>query len=164
MFFYACDISEVRHCRIKAQISSSDIGFSAAKWLSHHCGFFPQIWLSRRQDKLSGYNPYAKPKVLFGFNKMYGFPVKYDEWQQILGILLNTRWGGKQFLDRRIDTDLSWMSTNDPNVTELLNGYGNLEKFLKRFKRGLGCIQDQYIQSTEFFVYIGEEFLYRVLL
>ena len=74
-------------------------------WVGHHCGYFPQIWLSRSRSSITGFRcnrsvkkvgysakypkrrQYAKignDDVLFGFDIIKGFPLSYDHWELIM--------------------------------------------------------------------------------
>lgn len=70
----------------------------AYKWLSQYCGYFPQIWLSRSSCsyitgfRSSGFGKQKKSDlVLFGFDLIKGFPVKYDPWCRLLTTLMNSK-------------------------------------------------------------------------
>ena len=76
-------------------------------WLGHHCGFYPQVWLSRSHSMITGYrneNIMKKRKccsgkrsivrehrdsVLFGFEIIQGFSISYMHWELLMNSLLN---------------------------------------------------------------------------
>jgi len=78
------------------------------KFISHYCGFFPQVWLSRSHSAITGIkrkpilkriSMYVKEpglrshlkisqdKVLFGFDLIVGFPVSYNHWEFMMNPL-----------------------------------------------------------------------------
>jgi len=77
------------------------------EWLGHHCGFSPQVWLSRsrssitgirrqgilkKQKYVSGARRFVKEgrdSVLFGFDIIKGFSVSYDHWEGLMNYLMN---------------------------------------------------------------------------
>jgi len=77
---------------------------SAYEWLGHHCGYCPQIWLSRGDISMTGYRYRVNPigisgsvqraerdSVLFGFDLAHGFPIDYEFWwSYVLNTALNT--------------------------------------------------------------------------
>lgn len=61
------------------------------KWLSHYCGYCPQMWLSRSHFTITGFkNSYNDDPILFGFDLVVGaFPVDYDVWEYLMNPLMN---------------------------------------------------------------------------
>jgi hypothetical protein len=67
-----------------------DVDFDRAyKWLSNYCGYFPQVWLSRSHSVMTGIRSGGND-VLFSFDIIKGFPVKYHPWNYLLSCLFNT--------------------------------------------------------------------------
>lgn len=69
-----------------------DLG-RAYRWLGQHCGFYPQIWLSRSRSGITGFQRAHRIRasetgLLFGFESIQGFPVDYDLWCEFLGDLM----------------------------------------------------------------------------
>jgi hypothetical protein len=94
---------------------------SAYEWLGHHCGYCPQIWLSRGDISMTGYRSWVgsvgisgsdqraeRDSVLFGFDLIHGFPVDYDFWGfHVLNTALNSP-PGKDEIDRWLVDKLDW--------------------------------------------------------
>lgn len=106
MYFSAFDIDDVPHGWIRGKCQRGDMYETAYKWLSQYCDFFPPVWVSDDQNKLTGYSFNSK-KALFGFNRLSGFPVKYDPWTTILGILINLDTNNFRLIDERLVEDLN---------------------------------------------------------
>lgn len=60
-----------------------DFFLEAYEWLGQHCGYCPQIWLSRSCSRLTGYRR-KEDNILFGFEHVQGFPLKFDIWELVL--------------------------------------------------------------------------------
>ena len=99
MYYHARELKYVKYDKVfPPPIGSTDDFFlDAYTWLGSYCGYFPQIWLSRSRSELTGYkrrNTYSKKhdkksKIMFGFDIIKGFPVKFDPWELILGPLMS---------------------------------------------------------------------------
>jgi len=92
----------------------------AYEWLGQHCGYCPQIWLSRANISLTGYrNAFSdrfnrgrqrrevKDYVLFGFDQIHGFPVDYEFWWRFA---LNSSLNGQRLeeIDESLTFQLEW--------------------------------------------------------
>jgi len=66
------------------------------EWLSNHCGYCPQIWLSRSQSDITGYRRHIGDHILFGFDIIKGFPLSYDHWESMLNSIINDKDFNKQ--------------------------------------------------------------------
>jgi hypothetical protein len=94
---------------------------SAYEWLGHHCGYCPQIWLSRGDISMTGYRYRVgsvgisgsdqraeRDSVLFGFDLIHGFPIDYEFWWfHVLNTALNSP-PGKDEIDRWLVDRLDW--------------------------------------------------------
>jgi hypothetical protein len=69
----------------------------AYRWLGQYCRFYPQVWLSRSQSRITGFRRVGFRKrwsvdgVLFSFESIQGFPANYDFWCELLGTLMNSK-------------------------------------------------------------------------
>lgn len=74
-----------------------DYMFTCYKWLSFYCGYFPQVWLSRSNQSITGFKrKYTKENdgILFGFDILPGaFPLSYNEWEYLMNSLMNAKNG-----------------------------------------------------------------------
>lgn len=59
----------------------------AYEWLGKYCGFFPQIWLSISRSAITGIRYGSSTSILFGFEHVRGFPLRYDRWEYLLNPL-----------------------------------------------------------------------------
>lgn len=105
MYFYACDLEETSFGWIRGHCKKGSYYETAYKWLAQYCNFFPPVFLSSDQSKLSGYNN-ENEKILFGFKSFNGFPIKYDEWIRISGILINLDTNNYRFIDEKLSEGL----------------------------------------------------------
>lgn len=133
-----------------------DFLLPAYKWLSNYCGYCPQVWLSRSHLSITGYKMprmlkkrqyYVQKRgefkvrndnVLFGFDVIKGFPVRYNFWEMLLMFIdeklsleEQNKYFTKEFnditreckLDNCIDDEfMAWDSCG-----------GNLDLFLKKY-------------------------------
>jgi hypothetical protein len=100
---------------------------SAYEWLGHHCGYCPQIWLSRGDISMTGYRYRVgsvgisgsdqraeRDSVLFGFDLIHGFPIDYEFWWfHVLNTALNSP-PGKDEIDRWLVDRLDWWLADSP--------------------------------------------------
>lgn len=99
MYYHARELKYVVYDKVApAPTSAIDEGFlNAYKWLGKHCGYCPQIWLSRSKSILTGYKNkrwirekrFVQSNIMFGFDIIKGFPVKFDTWELIMCSLMN---------------------------------------------------------------------------
>lgn len=93
MFYHCLSLQYVECGTIRPHEDETNEFRPAYEWLGHHCGYCPQIWLSRADIQLTGFRsaPSArlnrgrlrrevKDRVLFGFEQIHGFPIAYDFW------------------------------------------------------------------------------------
>lgn len=96
MYYHSRPLQYVEYGKVfpppEAKVDSDFL--KAYKWLGKHCGYCPQIWLSRSKSQMTGYKYSAKyskeEHVMFAFENIVGFPLEYEEWCYWLGGLLNT--------------------------------------------------------------------------
>ncbi len=103
MYFHCRPIKYVEYNKVYP-FDADDIMKPAYIWISKYCKYFPQIWLSRSNSKITGfrnkltnkkYRNLSRQKnpnnVLFGFEFIKGFPVDYSVWEFILNPLINNQ-------------------------------------------------------------------------
>jgi hypothetical protein len=126
MYFYASDLDQAPFGWVKGFCERGGYYETAYKWLAQYSNFFPPIFLSSDQSKLSGYS-LSCDKILFGFKNITGFPVKYDEWIKIVGILINLDTNNFRLIDERLLEGLSELS----KLGEIqFNHSANLDSYL----------------------------------
>jgi len=128
MYFYACDLENSPCGWIRGICKKGNYYETAFKWLSQYCNFFPPLFVSTEQDKLTGYS-IKSDKLLFGFKGINGFPIKYDEWMRLTGILVNLDTNNFRFIDEKLVEGLKELQA----AGEIdLSPYANLDDFLKK--------------------------------
>lgn len=86
MYYHATSMKYIKYGKIVGNPNPDhEFGYTY-RWLSNYCGYFPQLWLSRSKSVITGYKN-EKDSVLFCFDVIKGFPVEYDLWCQLLGLL-----------------------------------------------------------------------------
>jgi hypothetical protein len=127
-YFFAQDAEESPYGVARAACKRGDYYETAYKWLSQYCDFFPPLFISTDQSRLSGYNQ-STGKVLFGFSNVRGYPVKYDEWMRIVEVLINIDTTDFSIMDRAIIDGLKDME----KVGDIdLSTYPSFEAYLKK--------------------------------
>ncbi len=112
-----------------------DFFVHAYRWLGKHCGYCPQIWLSRSKSQITGYKfQQDKDNIMFGFENIKGFPLDYQMWCALLNPLIN----GKDIASYIQDCIFyagAYPDEEDPLLTEQTNYYNNFgeEAFLKKY-------------------------------
>lgn len=106
-------------------------------WLGHHCGFSPQIWLSRSQQRLTGYYRRNESKddwVLFGFEHIIGFPVDYAKWEFLMCEIMNPKPNIAKMINE-IKTDIIAEGDNKDHHYDYLFEYDTLGEndWLKKY-------------------------------
>ncbi len=128
MYFYACDLELAPYGWVRGTCRKGDYYETAFKWLSQYCNFFPPLFVSREQDKLTCYS-IKSDKLLFGFKSINGFPIKYDEWMRLVGVLVNLDTNNFRLIDEKLVEGLKEFQS----LGEIsLSGYANLDDFLRR--------------------------------
>lgn len=127
MNFYAGEVEEISYGWVRGSCKKGGYYETAYKWLSQYSKFFPPIFLSSDQNKLSGYDNKSN-KVLFGFRNLNGFPVKYDEWLRIVGILINLDTNNFRYIDEKLMEGLMELSKTGEIKIE---PHVNLDSYLK---------------------------------
>lgn len=128
MYFFACELDDVIYGFVRASCKQGDLLETAYKWLAQYCNFFPPLWLSSDQGKLTGYSVNCG-KILFAFKNINGFPVSYRAWQMLLGTLVNLDTNDYRYIDQRLVEDLDDMKeSGDINCSR----HGTLDDFLKK--------------------------------
>ena len=104
MYYHCRELKYVTYGKIDPppRDSIDEEFLKAYDWLGRHCGYSPQIWLSRSRSNITGYRSSnilkkqkcvqrkrsevrdSKKSILFGFDVIKGFPVKFDEWDFLL--------------------------------------------------------------------------------
>lgn len=113
MYYHTLPLKYVVYGTILPHDDPSNQFRSAYEWLGHHCGYCPQIWLSRGDISMTGYRYRVasvgirgsvqraeRDSVLFGFDLIQGFPIDYEFWWlHVLNTTLNSP-PGKAEIDR----------------------------------------------------------------
>lgn len=129
MYFFACDLDKAPYGIVRGSCKRGDFFETAYKWLAQYCQFFPPLFVSTDQSRLSGYLP-SSDKIVFGFKSISNiFPVDYNGWVMISGILLNLDTNNFRLIDERLVEGLKELQS-DGEVD--LSKYHNLDDFLKR--------------------------------
>jgi hypothetical protein len=97
MYYHSRELRHVVYGKIgPAPDEAIDVDFAVAyRWLGRHCGYAPQVWLSRSRSALTGFRFEASQQtgrfesILFGFESIQGFPVDHDVWNDLLTPLCN---------------------------------------------------------------------------
>lgn len=92
MFYHARELRYVDYGKVEPPPPDALDGYWTARyqWLGRHCGFWPQVWLSRSRSRITGFRRrlpskrWQRDQVLFGFDPVRGFPVDYGNWEEIL--------------------------------------------------------------------------------
>lgn len=140
LYFFACDIDCCSYGFIRASCRRGDLYETCYKWLAQYCKFFPPLFVSTDQHKLSGYSS-GCDKVLFGFKNIRGFPISYEEWYKISGVLINIDTMDFAMMDRALEEGLQDL--------ELLGDYSmrNAGGFDEYLKNKVFIETDQYAVS-----------------
>ena len=121
MYYHTLPLKYVVYGTILPHDDPSNQFRSAYEWLGHHCGYCPQIWLSRGDIGMTGYRYRVgsvgisgsdqraeRDSVLFGFDLIHGFPIDYEFWWfHVLNTALNSP-PGKDKIDRWMVDRLDW--------------------------------------------------------
>ncbi len=121
MYYHTLPLKYVVYGTILPHDDPSNQFRSAYEWLGHHCGYCPQIWLSRGDISMTGYRYRVgsvgisgsdqraeRDSVLFGFDLIHGFPIDYEFWWfHVLNTALNSP-PGKDEIDRWLVDRLDW--------------------------------------------------------
>ena len=129
MYFFACDFDDVVFGWIRGNCQKGEMYETAYKWLAQYCEFFPPLWVSLDEEKLTGYSAKSS-KVLFGFKFVNGFPVKYDAWMIFLGILINLDTNNFRYIDERLVEELDIMERDGETRWSHCH---NLDNYLKSY-------------------------------
>jgi len=138
------------------------------KWLGHYCGFFPQVWLSRSRQSITGIRNNKRLKkrqnmkrdggwrkdiktsndsVLFEFDPIKGFPLSYTHWEYILNPLFNVK-GGIQTQNKAI-TEFFNSMLRDYKADNLLYGYDEPDPVEDDWEKS-GCNLEVYLRDYVF--------------
>lgn len=105
----------------------------AYRWLAKYCGFFPQVWLSRSLSKITGAHNQSE-NILFGFENIQGFPVRYDHWCFLLGQLCEDT--SKTSITAYFSEMTRDMKSESEELDDVLKDWeksNGLEDYLQRF-------------------------------
>lgn len=111
------------------------------RWLGEHCGYCPQVWLSRSRSLITGYRRLAdRPDpldlILFGFESIQGFRVDYSLWESLLNVLFNTKGGfaeQNQAIARHWDSQLSLWGDDLPTYLAAWDKTRDLDHVLHKY-------------------------------
>lgn len=135
------------------------------KWVGNYCGYYPQVWLSRSRQNITGIknnrqikkSKYVKRKrqeskisndsVLFGFDIIKGFPISFEHWEMIMGPLFNC---DKTFQDQN-KSIVEFMNSilKDYKIDCEKYGYDDPEPSLRDWEKS-GCNLDSYLKDYVF--------------
>jgi hypothetical protein len=131
---------------------------SMYKWLGVHCGFYPQIWLSRSHSSITGYKANRRLKksyywaqesgtrntiktnndsVLFCFDVIKGFHVSYEHWTLLMNVLMNVEGfeeQNKEIIERLNSyIDDEYERGDSIELDDWADSGRNLDIFLKKY-------------------------------
>ncbi len=122
------------------------------RWLGEHCGFFPQVWLSRSRSRITGYRRWANQPdslglILFGFESIQGFGLDYDFWELLLTPLSRTGDFTEQNHHNRqmLDDQLRF---HEGELSPLLTTWNETRDLDQVFKKHLFIKNDQVVVPT----------------
>lgn len=155
MYYHCRNLKYVVYDKIyPAPLEATDEDLLRAyQWLGTHCGYCPQIWLSRSRSQITGYKSKIKakntkrrgsrinndPGIMFAFDFIKGFPVDFNTWCLFLNTLINCKdpvKNGNEELTKFLDQCVKWNeednvdSTKDDTISAWI-GRRNLDLFLK---------------------------------
>jgi hypothetical protein len=96
IYYHRHPLKYVEYGKVFPHCDDDNWLLTAYRWLGHYCGYCPQVWLSRGNQRMTGYRNsfFGKaPKrnetdgIMFCFDLIRGFPVDYEFW---CGCFLNT--------------------------------------------------------------------------
>lgn len=120
MYYHCEKLEHVIYGKIYPYYIEDNILNSSYKWLSQHCGYFPQIWLSRSSSCITGIRmENNRDSILFGFEDIQGFPLDYNCWCRVINCLIDT---DEEKVNERFEQYF---------VNYLKEDYGTVDKFLK---------------------------------
>lgn len=167
MFYHCLSLRYVECGTILPHDDETIFNRPAYEWLGRHCGYCPQIWLSRASISLTGYRSPLLPQgyrgrlrrevkdfVLFGFDQIHGFPIAYDFWCRfVLNTALNIRI--LSYIDEFLVDCLDWSlqfaveehgAELDPNLHRLEIGWREERPDLSAFLRKHAFVErDQFV-------------------
>ena len=131
------------------------------RWVGYHCGYVPQIYLSRSRSSITGFRcqrsvkkreysskepkrrQYAKihnDDVLFGFDVIKGFPLSYDHWELIMSSAMSHKTLEKQNAEMV------------KSLNEIIKGYKRGEEMEKELRDWIDCGKnlDVYLKKCVF--------------
>ena len=157
MYYHCRPIKYVEYGKVFPYKDEDNWLLPCYEWLGRHCGYSPQVWLSRSTSCITGYrnnNRLKKSKfviskrseakisndsVLFGFDIVKGFSVSYRPWEMILNALINEDAFEKQ--DKAIEIMFNSIvqdcknENEDPEgeIADWVSSGCNLETYLKQY-------------------------------
>ena len=122
MYYHTLPLKYVVYGTIRPHDDPANPHRAAYEWLGHHCGYCPQVWLSRGDISMTGYRYRVNPigisgseqraerdSVLFGFDLVHGFPINYEFWWLfVLNAALNLPTVSKTEVDQWLVEKLDW--------------------------------------------------------
>ncbi|MFM8537818.1 MAG: hypothetical protein ACKOES_07095 [Planctomycetaceae bacterium] len=167
MYYHCLSLQYVVCGTILPHDDETNLNRPSYEWLGQHCGYCPQIWLSRADITLTGYRYTISPRfnrgrlrrevggyVLFGFDQIHGFPIDYEFWWRFV---LNSALNGQTLaeVDESLICKLEWSLQDviqeegddfDPRVHRLLIGWREERPDLAAFLRKHAFVErDQFV-------------------
>jgi hypothetical protein len=155
MFYHCRPLKYVTYGKVCGCPEPDEFLSPSYRWLGQHCGFCPQVWLSRSQSAITGFRPWMgmskkawtkvkrqRKDVLFAFDPVVGFPVDYDMWHMIISGAsayegkfgpIKDKTDAKMF-ERWFWKDMAEYDRENPGPPEemLTHGLDSVDKWLKQ--------------------------------
>ena len=84
MYYHSRELKYVTYGKVEPVWTDSYLNLNY-KWLGQHCGYSPQVWLSKCDVGMTGFkrkqDKNNKNDILFGFDIIKGFPVSMEPWE-----------------------------------------------------------------------------------
>lgn len=122
MYYHCLSLRYVEYGTVLPHDDPTGWNRPAYAWLGRHCGYFPQIWLSRADIDMTGYRTSLsarinrgrlrrtkKDSILFGFDQIHGFPIEHEFWSlYVLNAGLRVDPNRPEDIDKELLVSLEW--------------------------------------------------------
>jgi hypothetical protein len=160
MYYHCRPLKYVEYSKVEPYKNEDNWLNPCYDWLGHHCGYSPQIWLSRSSSFITGYRSSSvmkkrknviskrkqskinKDSVLFGFEDIKGFPVSYEHWCLFINDIMNhesfqeQNESIKQTLDEIVgyyDGEIIDIRDMEQEISDWLDANRDLDVYLKKY-------------------------------